>query len=118
MKKVIDKTVNLDLIGHNGNAFAIMGVFRIQARKEGWTPEEIKMVLDEAKSSDYDHLLATIINHCESKDEVKTNAMETTHYEIYWHDLTEDAQVRLKGLYHDNIELCPLAIIDIENEEE
>lgn len=70
MKKVIDKTVNLDLVGHNGNAFAIMGVFQRQARKEGWTQDEIKVVFDEAKNEDYTHFLATIINHCESKDEV------------------------------------------------
>lgn len=68
MKKVIDKTVNLDLVGHNGNAFAIMGVFHRQAIKEGWTQEEINLVLDEAKSGDYSHLLATIISHCESEE--------------------------------------------------
>lgn len=68
MKKVIEKTVNLDMVGHNGNAFAIMGVFQRQARKEGWTQEEIDLVLNEAKSGDYDHLLATIINHCEPED--------------------------------------------------
>lgn len=28
MKRVIEKTVNLDLVGVNGNAFAIMGVFQ------------------------------------------------------------------------------------------
>ncbi|HNP66293.1 MAG TPA: hypothetical protein PKH16_00175 [Aequorivita sp.] len=44
--------------------------------------------------------------------------METRQYEIYWDDLTDEAQSRLKGLYHVNIELCPLAIIDIEDEEE
>ncbi len=68
MKKVIDKSVNLDLVGHNGNAFAIMGVFQRQARKEGWTQEEIDMVLEEAKSGDYNHLLATIMNHCEPEE--------------------------------------------------
>ena len=69
MKKVVNKTVNLDLVGVNGNAFMIMGVFQRQARKEGWTQEEIDVVLDEAKSSDYNYLLATISNHCEVQDE-------------------------------------------------
>jgi hypothetical protein len=69
MKKVIDKTVNLDLVGVNGNAFMIMGVFQRQARREGWTQNEIDMVLDEAKSGDYNHLLATIENHLEPKDD-------------------------------------------------
>ena len=69
MKKVIEKTVNLDLVGVNGNAYMIMGVFRRQAKREGWSQEEIELVLTEAKSSDYNYLLATIENHCEPKDE-------------------------------------------------
>jgi hypothetical protein len=69
MKKVIDKTVDLDLVGVNGNAFMIMGVFQRQAKREGWTQEEVDMILTEAKSGDYNHLLATIQNYCESKDE-------------------------------------------------
>lgn len=69
MKKVINKTINLDLVGINGNAYAIMGAFQRQARREGWTQEEINTVLDEAKSSDYNHLLATISNHCEPLNE-------------------------------------------------
>ena len=73
MKKIIEKTVNLDLIGVNGNAYAIMDVFKRQARKEGWTPGEIEKVLKEAKSSDYVHLLATVENHCEPKDEEDEN---------------------------------------------
>ncbi|MGY8909796.1 MAG: hypothetical protein ACKVIG_08050 [Flavobacteriales bacterium] len=68
MKKIIEKSVNLNLIGVNGNAYAIMGAFRKQARKEGWSAEEIKAVIDEAISNDYPHLLATIENHCEPKD--------------------------------------------------
>lgn len=69
MKKVIDKTVNLNLIGVNGNAFMIMGVFQRQAKRESWSQEEINTVLTEVKSGDYNHLLATIENHCEPKNE-------------------------------------------------
>ncbi|WP_026776305.1 hypothetical protein [Polaribacter sp. Hel_I_88] len=69
MKKVIEKTVNLNLVGVDGNAFMVMGIFRRQAKKEGWSSEEIELVMDEAKSGDYVHLLATIENHCEPKDE-------------------------------------------------
>jgi hypothetical protein len=69
MKKIIKKTINLNLISVNGNAYAIMGFFRKQARKEGWNKEEIKAVIDEAISSDYDHLLATIENHCDATSE-------------------------------------------------
>jgi len=73
MKKVIDKTVNLDLVGTNGNAFAIMGVFQRQAKREGWTQNEIDAVLKEAKSRDYNYLLATIENHCEAKEDEDEN---------------------------------------------
>ena len=69
MRKVIDKTVNLDLVGTNGNAFAVMGVFQRQAKREGWTQDEINKVLKEAKSRDYNYLLAVIENHCESKND-------------------------------------------------
>jgi len=68
MKRVIEKTVDLELDGVNGNAFMIMAVWRRQAVKEGWTSDEVKAVLDEAKSGDYNHLLQTIMNHCESKN--------------------------------------------------
>lgn len=71
MKKVIEKTVNLNLIGVNGNAFMIMGVFRKQARNESWSQDEIDAVITEAKSGDYNHLLATIENHCEPKNEAQ-----------------------------------------------
>ncbi len=59
------KTVNLNLVGVDGNAYAIMATFSRQARKEGWNQQEIDLVLEEAKSKDYNHLLATILDHCE-----------------------------------------------------
>jgi len=67
MKKIIDKSVRLDLVGVNGNAFAIMGAFQRQAKKEGWSKQEINAVLKEAKSRDYDYVITTIQNHCEIK---------------------------------------------------
>lgn len=39
-------------------------------------------------------------------------------YEIYWDDLTAKAQERLKALWHENVGISPLAIVDIESEEE
>lgn len=59
------KKVKLTLVGLDGNAFSIMGSWKSQARKEGWKPEEITAVLDEAMAGDYSHLLATISDHCE-----------------------------------------------------
>lgn len=37
--------------------------------------------------------------------------------EIYWSDLTPEAQIRLSHLYHDNIELTPLATIITDDDE-
>lgn len=56
MKTIIQGT----LVWVNGNAFAIMGHFQREARRAGWTAEEIREVLDDAKSSDYSHLISTI----------------------------------------------------------
>lgn len=58
------KQVTLDLVGVDGNAFAILSAFQKQAREEGWTKTEILAVIQEAKMGDYDHLLQTIIKHC------------------------------------------------------
>ncbi len=65
MENKSKKTVNLDLVGIDGNAYSIMGAFSRQARREGWSQEEIDLVLEEAQSGDYNHLLATIMNYCE-----------------------------------------------------
>ena len=53
----------LKLIGRDGNAFAILGAAQSAARKAGWDKERIKQVMDEAQSSDYNHLLATMMEY-------------------------------------------------------
>ena len=60
MDKLVNKKVKLKLVGLDGNAFSLLGHFQKQARKDGWTQEEIKLVFDEAKKSDYNHLVATL----------------------------------------------------------
>jgi len=37
--------------------------------------------------------------------------------EIWWDDLTPEAQERLKVFYHENIDCAPLACIELEDEE-
>lgn len=64
MENKIGKTIDLELVELDGNAFALMGAFRHQARKEGWSQEEIQVVLDEAMLGDYDHLLQTLVTYC------------------------------------------------------
>jgi hypothetical protein len=63
------KTIELELEGLDGNAYSLMGAFRRQARHEGWEPEEIEAVMKEAKSGDYDNLIAVLLKYSRSPDE-------------------------------------------------
>jgi len=59
------KKINLDLEELDGNALMLLGAFKRQAKREGWTPAQISKVIDKAKDGDYDHLLQTLMDHCE-----------------------------------------------------
>lgn len=63
------KTVTLQLVGLDGNAFALMGAFSKQARREQWPKEDVDKVLDACKAGDYDHLLATLMEHCDAPED-------------------------------------------------
>lgn len=65
MPQVVNKKVKLKLRGLDGNAFSLMGAFSGAARKAKWTQEETELVLNEAMTSDYNHLVATLAAHCE-----------------------------------------------------
>lgn len=47
----------IDLTGPEGNAYSLMGVAREWAKDLGKSPEEIDAIIEDMKSSDYDHLL-------------------------------------------------------------
>lgn len=64
--QLVNKKVNLNLVGIDGNAFSIMGAFKNQAKTERWSAEEINTVISEAMNSDYYHLIAVINSHCDS----------------------------------------------------
>ena len=57
------KKVKMTLEGVNGNAFALMGAFTKKARKQGWTQEEIDVVITKCKSGDYDNLLCILMEN-------------------------------------------------------
>jgi len=61
--KLGTKLVKLDLVGLDGNAFAVLGAFQRAAVRQGWAKEDVRAVLTEAKSGDYDHLLQTIMKY-------------------------------------------------------
>ena len=60
------KRVRMNLVGLDGNAFCLMGVFQKNARRQGWEREEIEKVLDECTSGDYNHLLRVLMAHTEA----------------------------------------------------
>ena len=72
----ITKKIDLQLVGLNGNAFHLMGAFAAQARREGWTKDEINAVLTKAMAGNYDHLLVTLALHCEPTTEAPPDRIE------------------------------------------
>ena len=57
--------VEVQLTGEDGNAFLILGRVMKALKRGGATPEEVREYLDEAKSGDYNHLLATTMDWVE-----------------------------------------------------
>ena len=53
--------VPMTLEEHDGNAFALLATFQRNARRAGYSEEEIKEVMDEATSGTYTTLLQTLI---------------------------------------------------------
>ena len=58
------KYVELRLVGLDGNAFSLLGAFQRAARRQGWSKEDIQKVIEEAKASNYDHLIYVLSSHC------------------------------------------------------
>jgi hypothetical protein len=56
--------VNYVMVGQDGNAFALMGGFAQQARRDGWDKGDIDKVINEAMTGDYNHLLTTLATYC------------------------------------------------------
>ena len=52
--------IEVELIGHDGNAFAVLGRVQKAMRRAGVSKEERDEFLAEAMSGDYDHLLQTV----------------------------------------------------------
>ena len=53
--------IEVELVGHDGNAFAIMGRVRRALRAAGVSKEEVDEFIAECTSADYDHLLQTCV---------------------------------------------------------
>lgn len=63
------KKVKMSLVGLDGNAFSLLAVFSGRARRQGWSQEEIKAVIEKAKAGDYDNLLRTLMENIEDEEE-------------------------------------------------
>lgn len=63
------RTVNFNLIGQDGNTFVLLSGWRRQARREGWSSEDINKVMDKATSGDYNNLLSSLSAHCNMDSE-------------------------------------------------
>ena len=55
--------VPVELIGQNGNAFAILALCRRAAKKGGWTDAQWDAVSEEMRSGDYNELLQTAMKY-------------------------------------------------------
>lgn len=54
--------VEVQLTGHTGNAFYILGVVRRAMLEAGVAPDEVTEFINEATEGDYNHLLATTMS--------------------------------------------------------
>ncbi len=57
MSDVKFPNVEVELVGRDGNAFAILGAVKTAMRRGGVSPEDISAYMKEAMAGDYDHLL-------------------------------------------------------------
>ena len=55
---------NIDKLGDTGNAFYILGWFKREAKREGWSKEQVDHVCSEATKGDYENLCNVITIHC------------------------------------------------------
>lgn len=57
--------IEVELVGNDGNAFAIMGAVSKALRRAGATPEELEQYRSESTSGDYDNLLRVAMDWVE-----------------------------------------------------
>ena len=67
MPKFNTKLVKISRSGPDGNAFVVMGRCQTALRDAGATDDDIQDYLKEAKSGNYEHLLAVSAEWCKFK---------------------------------------------------
>lgn len=61
-----DSLGEVELLGTDGNAFAIIGTVRRVLRRAGASPEFQTAFVNEASSGDYDHVIQTAMTYIEA----------------------------------------------------
>lgn len=68
--------VRLNLVGIDGNAYSLLGAFAAAAREQGWSDQDIEAVRVEATSSNYDHLVQTLLGYTNAPDDDEAETAE------------------------------------------
>ena len=63
--KAPEEKPEVQLTGEDGNAFAILGRVRTALKRAGADQEYVEKYMNEATTSDYDHLLRTTMTYVE-----------------------------------------------------
>lgn len=61
------KKVICSFVGVDGNAFALMAHFDKLARQQGWSQQEIEMLMKQVITYDYNHLVALLNEHMQGE---------------------------------------------------
>ena len=88
--------INVQMVGEDGNAFAILGRVQKALRAQGCDATEVKTFFDEATAGDYDHLLRTVLQwvsvdqDSDEDDEEEPTCEQCGCYVSKWDDLCDN----------------------------
>lgn len=80
MTNLIGRSLKLRLAPadtREGNAFFLLAAFKTCANIEGWTMQEVMLVINECMCGNYQHLRAVLADHC---DQEHPDALESGIY--------------------------------------
>jgi len=55
--EIEDRSIEIDLTGTDGNAYAVMGYAQFYAKQLSYSKEQIDEMIDDMMSSNYEHLI-------------------------------------------------------------
>ena len=74
--------VILDLTQIDGNAFSLMGSFLKTAKRQGWSSDDINIVLNECKTDTYDHLVCTLLEVTTTEEQLDEEALDEEYLKM------------------------------------